>query len=105
MNLQLCWQGPQWLQQSATSWPSVGKMQMIEDIPEERRIQSIVAAKRVYPKLSMWRDFNHLLCLSERLHMCSIFVTVPIIPSTGMSEFSLFQLIQMASPILAQDIS
>lgn len=88
MNLQLCWQGPQWLQQSATSWLSVGKMQMIEDIPEERRMRLLVAATYVYPELSMCRDFNHLLHLSEPLLMCSVTITVPIIPSTGMSEFS-----------------
>lgn len=47
MNLQLCWQGPQWPQPSATSWPSVGELKMIEDIAEERRMRSLVAATSV----------------------------------------------------------
>ena len=43
VNLQLCWQGPQWLQQLATSWPSLREVEMIEDIPEECRKRSLVA--------------------------------------------------------------
>ena len=42
-NLQLWWQAPQWLQQLATSWPSLREVAMIEDIPEERRKRSLVA--------------------------------------------------------------
>ena len=43
MNLQLWWQGPQWLQQLATSWPSLREVEMMEDIPEEYRKKSLVA--------------------------------------------------------------
>jgi len=36
-NMQLCWYGPQWLQQSATSRPSLREEEMIDDLPEERK--------------------------------------------------------------------
>jgi hypothetical protein len=43
VNLQLWWQGPQWLQQLVTSWPSLKEVEMIEDIPEEHRKRSLVS--------------------------------------------------------------
>ena len=42
VNLQLWWQGPQWLEQLATSWPSLREVEMIEDVPEECRKRSLV---------------------------------------------------------------
>jgi hypothetical protein len=43
VNLQLWWHGPHWFQQLTTSWPSLGKVELIENVPEERKTKSLVA--------------------------------------------------------------
>lgn len=43
VNLQLWWQGPQWFQHLATSWPSLREVEMNEDVPEEHWKRSLVA--------------------------------------------------------------
>jgi hypothetical protein len=64
VNLQLWWQGPQWLQQSATSWPSLRKVEMIEDVPEEHRKRSLVATTCA-PTTEYMERFSSLATLAR----------------------------------------
>ena len=51
LNLQLWWQGPQWLPRSATSWPSLKELEMTEDISEQRRMKSLVATTCIHNRV------------------------------------------------------
>jgi hypothetical protein len=59
MNLQLWWHGPHWLLQLATSLPSLGKVELIQDVPEERKTRSLVASTYA-PKTEYVERFSSL---------------------------------------------
>jgi hypothetical protein len=56
LNLQLWWQGPQWLQRSATSWLSLREVEMTKDFSEQRRKKSLVATMCIHNRV--WQRFS-----------------------------------------------